>query len=83
MIDKLFLVLLLLLGITLFSWALVALAILTPEMLGAALLVLAFVKVYVILQQYMELSAAATVVRFGFRAWVCLTGAMTLGMYLQ
>lgn len=81
--DKLLTVLFALLGLTLLSWACIALAHFSPKMLGGTLLLLAFVKVYLIVLNYMEVSAAGPLVRIGFNAWVWLVGAMTLGMYLR
>lgn len=80
--DKLLLVLLVLLGITLFSWLLMDAAALTPKVTGALLLALAFVKVQVILSQYMELGGAHPAVRMAFGIWAVVSCAITMGLYL-
>lgn len=79
--DTLLVVLVILLGITLFSWLLLDAAALTPRITGALLLALAFVKVQIILSQYMELGKAALGVRIAFAAWLIAAYAITMGLY--
>lgn len=81
--DRLLIVLLVLLGITLFSWLLMDATALTPKVTGALLLALAFVKVQVILSQYMELGKAALGVRIAFHAWLVLALGTVLALYLR
>lgn len=81
--DRLFLVLLALLAITLVSWLLVGSGSLDTEVLGALVLVLAFVKVRMIVIHYMEASTVPRPLRLGFEAWVVLVGLMTVALYLR
>lgn len=81
--DTLLRVLLALLGITLASWAVIALANVNPKLLGALLLAMAFLKAHLIIRHYMEAPAAGPMIRIGFTAWVWVTGGTCLVIYLQ
>jgi len=81
--DKLLLVLLVLLGITLLSWLLLYGEAASQRAVGGLLLVLAFVKVQLIISQYMELGKARWPVRLALHAWLVLTVGITLMLYLR
>jgi hypothetical protein len=81
--DKLFIVLVMLLAITLFSWLMLYYMKLEPKAIGALLLLLAFVKVQLIISQYMELNKAVLLIRVAFWMWTMGVAAMSIGMYLR
>lgn len=80
--DKLLLVLAALLSLTLASWYLMAYVELEGKMLGALLLLLAFIKVRLIIVHYMEGVKAQLPIRLLFEAWVFVVAAITIGLYL-
>ena len=80
--NKLFVVWLALMGLTLASWALVSHGNMAPQIAGAVLIGVAFVKVRLIIVHYMESAHALRFIRITFEAWVWLVGAMTIGLYL-
>jgi len=79
--DKLFLVFVALLAITLASWGLILVANINSSVPGAALLLMAFVKVQLIVSHYMEASETPPLVRYAFDAWVWLVGLMCVALY--
>lgn len=80
--DKLFIVLAVLFALTLFSWLMLYSVELSPKTTGALLLLLAFVKVQIVISQYMELDKAIVPVRIAFWMWTVGVCAMTIHMYL-
>ena len=80
--DKPFLVLALLLGLTLASWLMLYSVSVEAKTAGAVLLFMAFVKVQLIISQYMELHKAILPIRIAFWAWTLGTGTMAITMYL-
>jgi membrane-bound ClpP family serine protease len=79
--DKLFIALLLLLAITVLSWQIFFSAKFEPKAIGALLLILAFVKVQIIISQYMELNHAIVPIRIAFWIWTIMVAAISLVMY--
>ncbi len=80
--DKLLIALILLLAITLLSWLMLYATALKPATLGVLLLVLAFVKVQIIISQYMELKTAVLPVRMAFHAWLIVVSGAIVALYL-
>jgi len=68
--------------LTFSSWIMIYSAALEPRILGAFLLLLAFVKVQLIISQYMELNKAIPIVQIAFWVWTTGTCAMSVTMYL-
>jgi hypothetical protein len=56
---------------------------LEAKTVGALLLSLAFVKVQLIISQYMELNRAILLVRVAFWMWTIAVGAISIGIYLH
>ena len=81
--DELFRVYVGLLGITALSWFASHSAILEGANLGAALLVLAFVKARLIIVHFMEAAAVHIVIRLAFEGWVIVAAATTIGLLLR
>jgi hypothetical protein len=79
--EKLLIVLAALLILTLLSWLIIYAAKLEPKFLGTVLLLLAFVKVQIIINQYMELNKAIPVVQIAFWLWTAGVCAMSIFMY--
>lgn len=79
--DKLFIVLLILLAITVLSWLLLYSVAMPTKIIGALLLLLAFVKVQLIISQYMELYKAILPIRFAFWLWTVIVCAISIGVY--
>ncbi len=75
--DKLFLVLIALLGMTLMSWLLISSA-----NLGVMILLLAFLKVRLIAIHFMEAAMAHRLVRIAFDAWGVVVGGGIIFGYL-
>jgi hypothetical protein len=80
--DRLFLLLGILLGITLLSWVLSHTLALESQMLGIALILLAFLKVRLIIVHYMETKIAIPAIKIAFDVWVFVVAAITLWLYL-
>jgi len=80
--DKLFLVLITLLGITLLSWFLVFAINLEPHIIGVILIIFAVVKVRLIIIHYMEANKAYLPIRIAFEAWVIVVAGITITLYL-
>lgn len=81
--DKTLIVLIILLALTLLSWFMLYFLALAPKHIGAILLLLAFVKVQVIISQYMELNTAAVFIRIAFWLWTISVCGITIGLYLH
>jgi len=79
--DRLFIVLAILLAFTLLSWQILFSAKFEPKAIGALLLILAFVKVQIIISQYMELNHAIVPIRIAFWLWTIMVAAISLVMY--
>jgi len=79
--DKLFIVLAILLALTLLSWRMLYSVEMDPKVIGTLLLLLAFVKVQLIISQYMELNQAIVPIRITFWMWTIVVGAISIGMY--
>ncbi|MDZ7784651.1 MAG: hypothetical protein U5K56_17500 [Halioglobus sp.] len=80
---KYFVVLVLLLALTLLSWLVLYVARLEPKTVGVLLLCLAFVKVQLIISQYMESNKAILSVRVAFWIWTITAGTISIGIYLH
>lgn len=80
--DKALRVLIILLALTLLSWFMLYSLALAPKKIGVFLLVLAFVKVQLIISQYMELNKAAIFIRIAFWLWTISVCGISIGMYL-
>lgn len=80
--DKLLWVLATLLLLTAVSWAASFMLPLSTKVLGALLLVLAFVKVRLIIQHFMEAGSVDGLLRVVLEAWVVLIGGTTVFLYL-
>ncbi len=80
---KYFVVLVLLLALTLLSWLVLYVAGLEPKAVGVLLLSLAFVKVQLIISQYMELNKAILSMRVAFWIWTITVGTISIGIYLH
>ncbi len=80
--DKLFLVLVALLGITLMSWLLISIVDLEEKSLGVMILLLAFFKVRLIAIHFMETAKAQRLVRIAFETWGVAVGGMIVFGYL-
>lgn len=80
--DKPVITLVILLALTLTSWLLLYSMKLEPKTIGALLLLLAFVKVQLIISQYMELHKAILPIRIAFWLWTTGVAAMSISMYL-
>jgi hypothetical protein len=81
--NNLLIVLALLLALTLLSWLVLYAVRLEAKTVGALLLSLAFVKVQLIISQYMELNRAILLVRVAFWMWTIAVGAISIGIYLH
>lgn len=81
--DKLFTALLILLAITLLSWQIFFSVEFEAKTLGVLLLVFAFVKVQIIISQYMELNRAALPIRVTFWLWTMAVAGISIGIYLR
>ena len=81
--NKLLLILLILLGITLCSWLLSVFTLAKGKALGVIILVFAFVKIRLIIIHYMESNRAILPVRIAFEAWVLIAGLGIIGLYLS
>ena len=81
--DKLFLVLVALLGITLLSWLLISSVDLEEKSLGVLILLLAFFKVRLIAIHFMETAKAQRLVRIAFETWGVVVGGMMIFVYLM
>jgi len=79
--DKLFWVLLILLAITLLSWQIFFSVGFEAKTTGILLLVFAFVKVQIIISQYMELNNAILPIRVTFWLWTIAVAGISIGMY--
>jgi len=85
--NKLLWVLVILLSLTALSWAAPQLAPLFgktmgAKILGALLILLAFMKVRLIILHFMEAGSAYPPLRLAFEAWVAIAGGGTLLLYL-
>ncbi len=80
--DKLFLVLIALLGMTLMSWLLISSTNLGEKSLGVMILLLAFLKVRLIAIHFMEAAMAHRLVRIAFDAWGVVVGGGIIFGYL-
>ncbi len=81
--DKLFLVLVALLCITLLSWLLISSVNLEEKSLGVMILLLAFFKVRLIAIHFMETAKAQRLVRIAFETWGVVVGGMIIFGYLM
>ncbi|OUS25256.1 hypothetical protein A9Q99_21935 [Gammaproteobacteria bacterium 45_16_T64] len=81
--DKLFLVLVALLGITMVSWLFISSANLEEKSLGVVILLLAFFKVRLIAIHFMETAMAHRLVRIAFETWGAVVGGMMILGYLM
>lgn len=81
--DKALNVLIILLALTLLSWFMLYSVELSPKNIGVLLLLLSFVKVHIIISQYMELNKAAIFIRIAFLLWTISVSGITIGMYLH
>lgn len=79
--DELLVVLLALLGLTLFSWGLQLVHGVDAHSIGLSVLAIAFVKARLIVVHYMEAKRAPPPIRVVFEAWVWGTAAMVLALY--
>jgi len=79
--DKLFIVLLTLLGLTLLSWCILNFTDLSVKWAGMLVLLIAFVKVRLIVIHYMEANKAALPIRMAFEAWLWGTTIAVLWLY--
>ncbi|MCG8673698.1 MAG: cytochrome C oxidase subunit IV family protein [Pseudomonadales bacterium] len=79
--DKLNLVLVALLTITLVSWWLMTSNIWEVKTAGALVLLFAFVKVHLIVSHFMESTQAQLSIRYLFDLWVIAVGGMIIAMY--
>lgn len=80
--NKNLMVLALLLAITLASWLTLYMLAIDNKTAGTLLLCLAFVKVQLIICEFMELNKAASGVRIAFWLWTIGVCAVCIGMYL-
>jgi|TARA_B100001971_G_scaffold118806_1_gene109406 hypothetical protein len=80
--DRLFVVLAVLLGLSLVSWLAASLLKLDLQVLGVAVLVLAFVKVHLIILYYMEVNRAHRPIRLAFETWVFAVAGILIAIYL-
>lgn len=81
--DKAGNILIILLALTLLSWFMLYSVELAPKNIGVLLLLLAFVKVQLIVSQYMELNKSAIFIRIAFWLWTISVSGITIGMYLH
>ncbi len=81
--DKATIVLVILLALTLLSWLMLYALKLEPKTVGVLLLVLAFVKVQLIISQYMELNKAIFPIRIAFWLWTACACGISIWMYLR
>lgn len=79
--DKLFIVLAILLVLTLLSWQIFFSVKFELKTIGTLLLLLAFVKVQIIISQYMELNKAILPIRIAFWIWTITVAAISLEIY--
>ncbi len=80
--NKLLLVLVLLLTLSLCSWLLSAFTLVDGKTLGVMILVFAFMKVRLIIIHYMEANRVILPIRMAFEAWVLIVGGSTIGLYI-
>lgn len=81
--NKLLLVLILLLGITVCIWLLSTFTLVEGKTLGILILVFAFVKIRLIIIHYMEAGRVILPIRVAFESWVLIVGMGTIGLYLN
>lgn len=79
--DKLLLIFIALLAITLAAWALISFVDIDQKLLGAALLLMAFAKVQLVVTYYMEADEAPAFVHYAFNAWIWLVGLASVTFY--
>jgi hypothetical protein len=81
--DKLFFILVALLGLTIISWLSLNHLNLSTETLGSFVLILAFLKLRLIVVHFMELPKTSKALRFIFESWIVLVAGITLALYLS
>jgi hypothetical protein len=78
--NKLFLVLMVLFGLTLLSWMGLNHLNIDERIAGVLILIIAFIKVRLIIVHYMELPKTFLSLRLAFEAWIFLTGVVTIAL---
>jgi len=78
--NKLFLVLMVLFGLTLLSWMGLNHLNIDERIAGVLILIIAFIKVRLIIVHYMELPKTFLPLRLAFEAWIFLTGVVTIAL---
>jgi hypothetical protein len=81
--DKAVSVFIILLALTLLSWLVLYFLLLAPKKVGVLLLLLAFVKVQLIVSQYMELNKAEIFIRIAFWFWTFSVCGISVWIYLH